>query len=68
MTISIGSNGHLPEAMIELSTRNDAVTLEYNDTVFLLFTPDDESDPINESEGEFIRDNVTVYIIDNDRK
>ena len=53
-------------ATIELRTTNDDITLEYNDTVLLVFTPD-ESDLI-ESEGEYIRKNVTVYIIDNDRK
>ena len=58
-----------PVAKIELCTRNDAVTLEYDDTVLLLFSPD-ESDLIQiyEDEGEYIRDIVTVHIIDNDRK
>ena len=57
------------EAMIELRTRNDDITLEYDDTVILVFTPD-EDDLIEfyESEGEYIRDSVVVQIIDNDRK
>ena len=56
-------------AHIELRTRNDAVTLEYDDTVILVFSPD-VSDLIEfyESEGEYIRDNVVIHILDNDRK
>ena len=55
--------------MIELHTRNDAVTLEYDDTVLLLFSPD-EDDLIEfyEEYGEYIRNSVVVRIIDNDRK
>ena len=55
------------KAMIELRTRNDAVTLEYDDSVLLLFTPD-EDDLIGslETTGIYMRDNVTVHIIDND--
>ena len=54
--------------MIALRTRNDDITLEYDDSVLLLFTPD-EDDLIEfyEEEGEYIRDNVTVHITDNDR-
>ena len=57
------------EAMIELCTRNDDITLEYNDTVLLLFTPD-ESDLIEfyESYGEYIRESMYVHIVDNNRK
>ena len=57
------------EALVELRTRNDAITLEYDDTVILLFSPD-ESDLIEfyESEEEYIRDSVTVHIIDSDRE
>ena len=29
------------KAVIELSTRNDNITLEYNDTVLLMFTPEE---------------------------
>ena len=59
------------EAMIELRTRNDDITLEYDDTVILVFTPGPAEDDLiefYEGEGEYIRDNVTVYIIDNDSK
>ena len=54
---------------IELRTKNDAVTLEYDDTVILSFSPNG-SDLIEfyESEGEYIRDNVVVHILDSDRK
>ena len=57
------------KAMIDLRTRNDDITLEYDDTVILVFTPDEE-DIIDfyEEEGEHIRDSVVVYIVDNDRK
>ena len=57
------------ETIIVLHTRNDAVTLEYNDSVILVFTPD-EDDLINfyERKGEYIRDNVVMHILDNDRK
>ena len=57
------------EAEIELSTINDAISLEYNDTVLLLFSPE-ESDLIAfyEGEGEYIRENVTVHIKDSDSK
>ena len=55
--------------VIELSTRNDNITLEYNDTVLLLFTPE-ESDLIElyESNGEYIRESLNVHIVDDDRK
>ena len=54
---------------IQLRTKNDAVTLEYDDTVLLIFSPD-ESDltEFYEIEGEYIRDSATVHIIDNDRE
>ena len=57
------------EAVIELSTRNDNITLEYNDTVLLLFTPE-ESGLIEyyESRGEYIRESMSVHIVDDDRK
>ena len=57
------------EALIELRARNDAVTLEYDDTVILLFSPD-ESDLIEfyENEGEYIRSSVAVHIMDSDRE
>ena len=57
------------EAMIELFTKNDAVTLEYDDNVILVFTPDVLNSVLiwlYESQGEYIRERVTVHIIDND--
>ena len=56
------------EASIELRTRNDDITLEYDDTVILVFTPEDDLIEIYEEEGEYIRDSVVVHIVDNDRK
>ena len=54
---------------IRLFTINDEITLEYDDTVILRFTPDSPLlIPGVESEGEFIRDTATVHIIDNDSK
>ena len=57
------------EARIELNTIHDSISLEYNDTIILFFSPE-ESDLIEfyESEGEYIRDIVTVCIIDIDSK
>ena len=57
------------QAMIELRTRNDIVTLEYDDTVILFFSPD-EPDLIElyESEGEYIREHVVINIVDSDRE
>ena len=52
-----------------LFTTNDNVTLEYDDTVILRFTPDNPAFiPDVESRGEFIRDIAVVNIIDNDSK
>ena len=56
-------------AMIELRTRNDDITLEYNDSAILVFTPDEDGlIEFYEEEGEYIRDSAIVYIDDNDRK
>ena len=52
-----------------LFTINDDVTLEYDDTVILRFTPDNPAlIPVVESRGEFIRDIAVVNIIDDDSK
>ena len=57
------------EAMIELCTRNDNITLEYNDTVLLLFTPEkSDLNEIYKSHGEYIRESMNVHIVDDDRK
>ena len=54
---------------INIFTTNDEITLEYDDTVILRFTPDN---PLlisgAESDREYIRDMATVNIIDNDSK
>ena len=56
-------------AEIHLFTTNDAITLEYNDTVILTFTPDNPRLIGGvASRGEYIRHHATVKIIDNDRK
>ena len=66
MTVEVEGND---EAMIELHTRNDDIALEYDDAVILVFTPDEDG-LINfyEEKGEYIRDNVVLHIVDNDRK
>ena len=56
---------------IQLFSRNDAITLEYNDTVILRFIVNPRlADLIQQLEaaGEYIRDTAIVDIIDNDRK
>ena len=62
-------NEEINSTDIHLHIFNDAITLEYNDTVVLRFTPD-SSVLIHsvESAGEYIRDTAIVYIIDEDRK
>ena len=56
-------------AEVRLFTTNDAITLEYDDTVILRFTPTSSLlIPGVEGAGEFVRDTATVNIIDNDRK
>ena len=56
-------------ADIRLFTTDDNITLEYDDTVILRFTPDNSSFiPGVEGAGEFIRDTAVVNIIDNDSK
>lgn len=57
------------KAIIRLFTSNDMIALEYEDTVTLAFNPSHPNfTQLIEDAGEFIRDNVTVNIIDNDRK
>ena len=50
--------------MIRLGTNSDTITLEYDDRVRLMFTPD--SSALLDGVGEYIRDSTTVNIIDND--
>ena len=56
---------------IQLFSRNDAITLEYNDTVILRFIVNPGLAPLIQQlgiAGEYIRDTAIVHIIDNDRK
>ena len=56
-------------AEIRLFTANDEVTLEYDDRVLLMFTPDNSGlIAALEGYGEYIRDTATVNIIDRDCK
>ena len=61
--------GHQFKYGTSLSTINDNITLEYNDTVLLLFTAE-ESGLIEfyESNGEYIRESMNIHIVDDDRK
>ena len=55
-------------AEIRLFTANDEITLEFDDRVLLMFTPDNPGlIPGLEGMGEYMRDTATVHIIDNDR-
>ena len=56
---------------IQLFSRNDAITLEYDDTVVLRFIVHPALARLIqqiEAAGEYLRDNAIVDIIDNDRK
>ena len=56
-------------ALIRLFTANDEITLEYDDSVLLSFTPDNPGlVPGLEGYGEYIRDIATVHIIDSECK
>ena len=56
-------------AEIRLFTANDEITLEYDDRVLLMFTPDNYVlIPALEGMGQYIRDTATVHIIDSDCK
>ena len=57
------------ETEIRLFTINDEITLEYDDSVILSFTPDNLALITGlEAEEEYVRDTATVFIIDNDSK
>ena len=63
------NSGSSENVEIRLFTSNDQITLEYDDRVRLVFTPDNP-DLISgvEDVGEYIRDTAIVNIIDNDSK
>ena len=59
------------DVAIQLFSDNDAISLEYNDTVILRFIGSPGLGPLIqqlEMAGEYIRDTAIVDIIDNDRK
>ena len=63
------NSGSSESVEIRLFTSNDQITLEYDDRVLLVFTPDNPGlIPAVEAEGEYIRDTAIVNIIDNDSK
>ena len=54
---------------VRLITHQDIMSLEYDDSIILVFTPDNPTlIPALEAEREFIRDTATVNIIDDDSK
>ena len=56
-------------ADIHLFINNDETTLEYDDSVILIFTPFDPAlITALEAEGEYIRDSATVNIIDDNSR
>ena len=55
-------------AQVRIFTTNDDITLEYDDSIILVFIPDDPAlIPGLEAAGEYIRDTATVNIIDDDQ-
>ena len=58
-----------PYELISLQTLNDAITLEYDDRIALVYEPHfrDIID-IFEEHNEFVRHISTVHILDNDSK
>ena len=64
MPISVMNN-----AQVRIFTTNDFITLEYDDSIILIFTPDNPAlIPTLEGFGEYIRDTAIVNIIDDDSK
>lgn len=56
-------------AAVRLFATNDKITLEYDDTVTLLFIPTNEDlASALEDVGEYIRTTSTVTIVDNDSR
>ena len=47
---------------------NDHLTLEFTETLNVLFSPDDNQLGDLEAKGIFVRDNATVEILDDDSK
>ena len=63
------NSGNSDSEEIRLFTRNDQITLEYDDRIKLVFTPNNPAlIPALEYEGEYIRDTAIVNIIDNDSR
>ena len=56
-------------AQVRIFTTNDDITLEYDDSIILVFTSIDRFlIPALEATGEYIRDTANVNIIDDDSK
>ena len=69
LTTIMYNSGSSENVEILLFTSNDQITLEYDDRVLLVFTPDNPGlIPAVEGVGEYIRDTAIVNIIDNESK
>ena len=67
--ISVFQDSTRDSTSIRLITHQDIITLEYDDSIILVFTPNHPAlIPALEDLGEFIRDTATVNIIDDDSK
>lgn len=70
----VTTENQIPEesrVLIRLFTTNDEITLEYDDTISLMYSPPPQLPnlvEIFENMGEFIRNIASVTIIDNDRE
>ena len=69
LTTIIYNSGSSDNEKIRLFTSNDEITLEYEDRIQLVFTPNDPAlIPGVEGVGEYIRDTAIVNIIDYDSR
>ena len=69
LTTIMYNSGSSESVEIRLFTSNDQITLEYDDRVLFVFTPDNPGLISGvEAVGEYIRDTAIVNIIDNDSK
>ena len=67
LTTIMYNSGNSDNGEIRLFTSIDHITLEYDDRIKLVFTPNNPAlIPVVEDVGEYIRDTVIVNIIDND--
>lgn len=67
ISIQLDSQNSLQE--INILSKNDEITLEYDDRIILTFTPQTTGNNTDlENVGEYIRSSAMVNVIDTDRK